>query len=119
MAQRGKLEIAAELIGRAITADPADPSAHFNRGTVLAGLKRWNEAIGCYDSALSLKRDYLGALINRGTALDALKQPQDALASYERALALAPDMPALCTTKQIRCGILAGGTTRCPPMIAY
>src|SRR4051794_31790207 len=50
MAQRGKLEIAAELIGRAITADPADPSAYFNRGTVLAGLKRWNEAVGCYDS---------------------------------------------------------------------
>ena len=64
--------------------DPANAGAFYNRGNVLLDLKRFDEALESYDSALRIRSDHLGALINRGAALQKLNRLQDALASYER-----------------------------------
>jgi tetratricopeptide (TPR) repeat protein len=65
--------------------------AHYNRGTMLQGLKRLDEALASYDRALALKPDHAGALYSRGTVLRGLKRSGEALASYDRVLALKPD----------------------------
>ena len=94
-AQRGDSAGAAELIGRAITSDPQNPAAFYNRGNALRDLKRYEEALSSYDSALALRQDHLGALINRGATFEQMNRPADALQSYERALQLEPNSPAL------------------------
>jgi predicted O-linked N-acetylglucosamine transferase (SPINDLY family) len=89
-AQSGRSLQAAELLGRAATANPGDARAHNNYGNVLRELTRSAEALESYESALKLKPDYAEAWNNRGNALRDVGRPVEALESYERALALKP-----------------------------
>jgi tetratricopeptide (TPR) repeat protein len=61
------------------------------RGTALERLRRYDEALACYDQSLSIQPRNLGALNNRGNAQKALKQYEDALQSYNAALKIRPD----------------------------
>jgi hypothetical protein len=54
-------------------------------------LKRFDEALACYERALCLCPNHSDALSNRGAALHDLTRFEEALASYDRALALRPD----------------------------
>jgi predicted O-linked N-acetylglucosamine transferase (SPINDLY family) len=94
-AQRGDSAGAAELIGRALLCDPQNAAAFYNRGNALRDLKRYEEALASYDSALALRHDHLGALINRGATFEQMHRPADALQNYDRALLLEPNSPAL------------------------
>jgi predicted TPR repeat methyltransferase len=90
-AQMGRAEEAACLLGRAVTADPGNATAHNNYGNVLQELKRFGDALGSYERALTLNPDYAGAYNNRGIVLRELGRFDDALASYECALTLKRD----------------------------
>jgi tetratricopeptide (TPR) repeat protein len=57
----------------------------------LQALARHDDALIDYDSALSLRPDFVEALVNRGVAHYELKRFGDALANYDRAIALRPN----------------------------
>jgi protein O-GlcNAc transferase len=85
-AQSRRTEEAADLLGRAVSANPGDAAAHSNYGNVLRSLKRFEEALESYARALKIKPDYAEAHNNRGNTLQELKRFEGALESYERAL---------------------------------
>jgi predicted O-linked N-acetylglucosamine transferase (SPINDLY family) len=88
--QRGEHDAALGRIDAALKLNPAAPTAHNNRGVVLAALQRLDEALASYDRAIALTPDYVDALVNRGNALKDLKRFDGALASYDKAIVLAP-----------------------------
>ena len=90
--QRGSPEMAVQLIERAIKRDGSDPSYFVSCGLALEELKHFEEALECYNRALSLKPDYPEALNNRGNALQMLGCFAQAVESYNQALALRPDL---------------------------
>ena len=89
--QRGRHDLAADLIGRAAGINPENPKIHYNLGNALRELNRFEEALRSYDNVLRLRADDPATLNNRGGVLSALKRPLDALSSYDRAIALQPD----------------------------
>src|SRR5689334_19304818 len=89
--QRGRPEIAVQLIETAIERKGSDPSYFVSYGLVLHNLGRLDEAIASYDRALSLQPNHPETLVNRGLALAVLEHFDEALESYDRALAVKPD----------------------------
>ncbi len=94
--QTGRSGEAAELLRRAAGARPGDASVAINCGNALTDVRRFDEALGCYDRALEVDPQCPEAHCNRGNALRALGRLEEALASYERALAIKPDLAAAC-----------------------
>lgn len=84
--QRGELETALQLLGKARSINDQHAILHNNLGTVLHALGRSEDALACYDYALTLQSDYAMAWTNRGNALRSLGHYPNALASYEQAL---------------------------------
>jgi len=89
--QTRKSEQAVELIGKAVTLNPAVPTAHCNLGSALTALQRHAEALASFDKAIALKADLAEAHGNRAAALNALNRHEQALASCDKAIALKPD----------------------------
>lgn len=89
-ARTRRTEEAADLLRRAVTADPDNPSAHNNHGNLLRGLNRCADALDSYQRALNLKPDYAEAYFNRANALQDLGRLEDALQDYQRALEISP-----------------------------
>jgi tetratricopeptide (TPR) repeat protein len=89
--QVGRLDIAAALIGNAITAREGVPAFHNNLGNVLKDQGRHTEAEAQYRRALSLKPNYAEALNNLGVTLQLLGSLEDAANSCRQAIALKPD----------------------------
>jgi tetratricopeptide (TPR) repeat protein len=89
--ERGQLAEAARLAD-AILAFHAD---HFDalhlRAVVMAGQRRFDEALASYDRALAVRPASAEALYNRAGTLKELKRFDEALASYDEALAARPD----------------------------
>ncbi|HEY6341786.1 MAG TPA: tetratricopeptide repeat protein [Bryobacteraceae bacterium] len=79
-------------------------TALMNRGNALADLKRFGEAVACYDRAvemreelvragrLDLREDVATALMNKGNALADLKRLQEAVACYDRAIEMREEL---------------------------
>lgn len=61
------------------------------RGSVLNGLKRYDEALASYDRALAVWPDNAEIYFNRAHTLTTLKRFDEASANYDRAIALRPD----------------------------
>src|SRR5262249_5917455 len=57
----------------------------------LMELKRFGDALACFDRALALRPGDVQAMNNRGNALQGLMRYEDALAAYDQALSLKPD----------------------------
>ncbi len=76
---------------RALSLNPDDAVALYNRGNTLRGLNRLNEALLSYDRALSINSNYLIAQSDRGFLLKRLGRFSDAIASFDRCLAIDPD----------------------------
>lgn len=89
--QAGNAESAAIEIFKALKIDPTSWGAHNNRGNALRSLKRYDEAVLCYDKALKYKPDCLEAFVNKGHALRDDQKHAAALESYDAALALQAD----------------------------
>src|SRR5262249_13820102 len=56
--QRGAYDQAIAQIDAALRINPRSAAAHSNRGVALAALARFEEAVTCYDRAISIKPDY-------------------------------------------------------------
>jgi tetratricopeptide (TPR) repeat protein len=89
--QYGQYEAAERQLGIAIGINPADASAHVNRGLALKELGRITEALASCERAISLEPRHLEAHCNRGLVLRALNRLDQALVSFDRAIALRPD----------------------------
>ena len=89
-AQTRRTEEAADLLGRAVSAQPGNAAAHSNYGNVLQALKQFEEALSSYARALKINPDYAEAYYNRGDALQGLKRFEEALDSYQQALKIRP-----------------------------
>jgi tetratricopeptide (TPR) repeat protein len=79
--------------GQALQLKPNYVEALVERGKVLVGLKRHEQALASYDRALATKPNDAEALHSRGAALHHLKRNDEALASFEQALAADPHHP--------------------------
>lgn len=68
---------------------PADQSSVLlSKGTVLLTLGKPEEALSCFDDAITTSPNLADAHLKRGMALEKLKRPDDAIRSYDRAIAL-------------------------------
>ncbi|MEI6706792.1 MAG: tetratricopeptide repeat protein [Methylococcales bacterium] len=74
---------------QAIEADTIE--ALINQGNDLEDLNQLDEALACYDRALSINPNYPRAHSNRGNVLQSLKRFDDAITSYNHALVIKPD----------------------------
>jgi predicted O-linked N-acetylglucosamine transferase (SPINDLY family) len=65
--------------------------AHKDRGVALQRLRRFEEALACYELALECDPDLAAAHSNRGSVLRELKRYDAALESFARAIRIQPD----------------------------
>jgi tetratricopeptide (TPR) repeat protein len=87
----GNLPAVAHIYGLILAQAPNYAEGHNNRGAVLQKLRRYADALACYDRAIALKPHYANAHYNRGSNLKKMNRPEEALASYEQAIALNPN----------------------------
>jgi tetratricopeptide (TPR) repeat protein len=81
-----KYDQAADLLGKAIAADPKDYSAHFNLALSYTMLKRDAEGAAEYKKALELKPGLYEAELNLGILLIRDKEPADAVPYLQQAV---------------------------------
>lgn len=77
---------------------PDDAEAWLDRGSALAELGCYEEAVTSYERTISLDPENWQGWKDRGVALKELGRQEEALKSYERALELQP--PALTITPE-------------------
>ena len=88
--QHGNFAKAAELLGRAVAANPLVAAAHADLGTALKGLQQYERSLQCFDRAIALDPRLALAHCNRGNLLNLMGSFEAALDSYDRALAADP-----------------------------
>jgi tetratricopeptide (TPR) repeat protein len=71
------------------------PATAYGLGIVLGRARRFDDAIAAYRTALSLRGDFVEAMINLGTTYGDKGDDASAVAWFERALALRPDVVQL------------------------
>src|ERR1700722_7084518 len=89
--QSGDLGRGEQLMAQAIKVDPGNAPAHLNRGNALKDLKRFDDALSCYNKAVALKSNLVDAHSGRSLVLYYLRRLDEALAGYDRTIALKPD----------------------------
>lgn len=72
---------------------PWNPRALHNLGIAYAEIGKYQDALGFFDRALSIRPDFLQARMNRAVALARLGDADAALAEAESVLALDPERP--------------------------
>lgn len=85
---RGEYEAALDNMDLALGIEPGMFQAHYNRGLVLKGLARMDEAVISFDVAIRLHPGFAAAYCNKANVLKSLNRLDEALASYDRAIAL-------------------------------
>lgn len=79
---------AADLIAKAIKANPGNAVYYLNQGIALKELLQFDAAVASYDRAIALQPHYAAAHYSRGNALKDLKRLDEAVVSYDKAVAL-------------------------------
>ena len=89
----GKAEEALAEYDKAVKALPAEPGVHFNRGSALYALSRFEEAAGEFLRATEAKTTTLKAtaFYNLGNSYARMDKYGDAIAAYRRSLLLNPN----------------------------
>jgi len=87
----GNLDLAADLITRAIAANGRMPDFHYNLAIVLRARGKLQEAAASYERAILLKPDYADAYNNLGNICKTLGLLDKARACFEQALLCKPD----------------------------
>ena len=82
--QTGDLGRGEQLIAQAIKVDPDNALAYLNHGNALKDLRRLDDALGCYNKAITLNSNLVDAHGNRSIVLYYLGRFDEALASYDR-----------------------------------
>lgn len=94
-ARTGRTDAALEILDQAADADPADPSIHNSRGSLLFQLDRVAEAEPAFRRSVEANGRLPESHGNLGNALKALGRLEEAEASFRTALALRPDAPEM------------------------
>jgi tetratricopeptide (TPR) repeat protein len=89
--QRGQLEDAYEVLGRATTLDPKNPDPYRNLSIVYRARDEPANALTCLEAALALESDSVETLLGMGEALIALGRHDESVAIIEKAHGLAPE----------------------------
>ena len=76
---------------KALSVNPNDARALLFKGFVYYRLKKYSEAIQCYDKAIELKEDYVYVYNNKGIALDELGKYKEAVQCFDKAIEVKPD----------------------------
>lgn len=84
--QVDRIDIAVELITKAINIIPDYADAHSNLGNALQALKRFDEAVVHYHKAINIKPDYAEAHFNLGVSLKALERLDEAVVHFQKAV---------------------------------
>ena len=92
LAERGRLEDAAERYHQALAIDPHFAIAWNNLGVVQLALGRFTRAKWAYGHAIDSKPNYALAYYNLGAAYDSQQKLSKAIENYERAFALDPGL---------------------------
>jgi tetratricopeptide (TPR) repeat protein len=88
--QSGEGERGVPLLEKALALNPGLPSGHYNLGTILQRLKRYEEARRYYELALARQPNDVEVHNNLGTVLRALDRGEEAVTHFLRAIALKP-----------------------------
>lgn len=88
--QTGCNEDAVELIKKAIRANPADATFHYNLGLSCRALGRMDEARACYEKAVAINPRYVDAQNNLGVILQDQGKFDEAVACYQKVISLNP-----------------------------
>jgi predicted O-linked N-acetylglucosamine transferase (SPINDLY family) len=91
--QAGDLAQAQSLYRKALDANPADASSHYNLGLIAFHARRLDEAADRFARAAAIRPDYAEAHANLGAAYRELGRLDDAVASLDAALTLRPADP--------------------------
>ena len=91
--QTGRYDLAIDLIGRAITVNPAAFQFHLNLGVALNESGRITDAVASFDRALELQPGEPRVLCNRSYALWKAGRINEAIDAAERALKQVPNYP--------------------------
>lgn len=89
--RQGRLDDAAELLGRSVAIRPSEAQAQFNFGKVLNALGRNAEASQALRTALALDANLFEAALLLGKTLDAQDRTREAADAYRIFLAARPD----------------------------
>jgi predicted O-linked N-acetylglucosamine transferase (SPINDLY family) len=89
-AKSGQLDVAIQLISKAISINSVNPSAYCNIGNVYLNIGKHDLAIEAYSKALELKPNYGDAYFSRGLAYQGLNKLDLAIADYESAININP-----------------------------
>jgi len=76
---------------RIIAQAPNDVQARQNLGAILAGQKKFKDAIEHFQAALAVAPSHVGTLTNYANALRELDRIKDAIDAFQRILAIEPD----------------------------
>lgn len=86
--RQGSSAAADVAVDAALSLDPNDAEAWFNKGLVAQGRKNWMAAAGCYRKSTDLNPRNADAWVNLGNMCDNAGKPEEALVCYEKALAV-------------------------------
>jgi len=95
--RRGRHDIGAGLIERAIAIHPKVAAYHSNLGAVFQAQGKLDDAAACFKRALALRPDWAEVHSNLGNVLQTHGRLDEAAACHERALALKPDCAEACS----------------------
>ncbi|MFN3527557.1 MAG: tetratricopeptide repeat protein [Candidatus Altarchaeaceae archaeon] len=95
--------------------DLTDPRIWNRKGLELKNLKKFEEAIKCYDKAIELDPNYLEARNNKGVVLSLMEKFEEAIKCYDKALEINPNIPEVWNNKGVALGHLKryGEEIRC------
>lgn len=89
----GRLDIALELVGKAIAILPDNPYLHNSLGEVYSGMAMLDQAIASYREAIRLFPEFAEAHNNLGIVYGKLERYDEAIACYRKALSVRPEYP--------------------------
>lgn len=84
--QRGRGQLALQLVNRAVEGDVHDAMHAYNRGTVLFALGRYTDAVAAYQEAIDKHEGYALAYHDLGVTLLELCQPEPAVYAMRQAV---------------------------------
>jgi tetratricopeptide (TPR) repeat protein len=70
---------------------PDNPQTLLDKAHILCELKRYEDAIACYEEAILIQLDFHQAWHGRGKALYQLQRYEEAIASYDKVIQFQPD----------------------------
>lgn len=81
-------DAALAYLARLTRRNPNAPEVHYNRGTLLGQLGRYDEELDAYRRAIEIKPDFVAAYTNLGVALRDLHRFDDALRQFKKAVSI-------------------------------